>query len=105
VWCVVTLIERRWVWTIVVGLAMAFSKETGVLVYGVAGLCYVLWYIARGPRPWRARAAAARRLAPLAIPLVVFAAYVLAYVVLWPTAAAVWTGETSRRAMARQFVV
>ncbi len=105
VWCIVTLIERRWVWTIVVGLAMAFSKETGVLVYGVAVVCYVVWCIARAPRPWRARAAAVGRMAPLAIPLVVFGAYVLVYVVLQPRSAAVWTGETSRAAMARQFVV
>jgi hypothetical protein len=26
VWCLVTLIERRWVWTVLVGLGMVFSK-------------------------------------------------------------------------------
>jgi hypothetical protein len=105
VWCLVTLIERRWVWTVVVGVATAFSKETGVLVYGVTVACYALWLIARDPRPWRERVVAVGRMAPLAIPLVVFSAYVIAYLVLRPTTTAVWKGETSRSAMAHQLIV
>jgi hypothetical protein len=48
VWCLVSPIERRWVWTMLVGLAIVFSKETGVLLCGVT--CAVLRTLARGPR-------------------------------------------------------
>ena len=105
VWCLVTLIERRWVWTVLVGLAMVFSKETGVLLYGVTGACYALWLVARDTRPWRARALAVLRMAPLAIPLVVFGAYVVAYAVLRPTSAPMWEGYTRKSTMAEQFIV
>jgi len=107
VWCLVTLIERRWLWTVIAGLVMVFSKETGVLVYGVTLACYALWLVARDHRPWRDRAVAVAGMAPLAIPLALFAAYVLAYVVFRPTSAAVWEGETARGStgMVQQFIV
>ena len=105
IWCLVTLIEQRWVWTVLVGLAMVFSKETGVLLYGVTGACYALWLVARDARPWRARAVALLRMAPLAIPVVVFAAYVVAYAVLRPTSAPLWSGYSRGSTMAEQFIV
>jgi hypothetical protein len=105
VWCLITLIERRWVWTVLVGLAMVFSKETGVLVYGVMLACYALWLLVRDARPWRNRVVSLVRLAPLAIPLAVFGAYVAAYVVFRPAAPAVWAGETPRATMVRQLLI
>jgi hypothetical protein len=105
VWCLVMLIERRWVWTVLVGLAMVFSKETGVLLYGVTGACYALWLVARETRGWRARAAAVLRLAPLAIPIVVFGAYFVAYRVFRPTTGAMWEGYTRKSSIAEQFIV
>ena len=105
VWCLVTLIERRWVWTVLVGLAMVFSKETGVLLYGVTGACYVLWVVVRDGRPWRTRAVAVLRLAPLALPIVVFGAYFVAYRVFRPTSGAIWEGYSRKTSMAEQFIV
>jgi len=67
VWCLVTLVERRWVWTVLIGLAMVFSKETGVLLYGLTCACYALWLVARDGRR-RGRARAVVRMTPLAIP-------------------------------------
>jgi hypothetical protein len=105
VWCLVTLIERRWVWTVLVGLAMVFSKETGVLLYGVTVACYALWLVVRDHRPWRARAVAVLRMAPLALPIVVFGAYFVAYRVFRPTSGALWEGYTRKTSMVEQFIV
>jgi len=105
VWCLVTLIERRWVWTVVAGLAMSFSKETGVLLYGVSCACYALWLVARDSRPWRERARAALRMVPLAIPIVAFAGYFVAYAVLRPTSAPMWAGYSRKSTIAEQFIV
>ena len=105
VWCLVTLVERRWLWTVLVGLAMVFSKETGVLLYGLTCACYALWLVARDHRPWVDRARAVVRMAPLAIPLVAFAAYVVAYAVLRPTAAPMWEGYSRKSTIAEQFII
>jgi hypothetical protein len=105
VWCLVTLIERRWGWTVLVGIAMAFSKETGVLLYGVTCACYALWLVARDHRPRRERAGAVLRMAPLAIPLLTFAAYFVAYAVLRPTSAPVWVGYSRKSTIAEQFII
>ena len=105
VWCLVTLVERRWLWTVLVGLAMVFSKETGVLLYGLTCACYAVWLVAREHGPWRERARAVVRMAPLAIPLVAFAAYVVAYAVLRPTAAPMWEGYSRKSTIAEQFII
>ena len=105
VWCLVTLIERRWLWTTFVGLAMVFSKETGVLLYGVTCACYALWVVARDPRPWRERAHGVLRMSPLAIPLLAFSAYFVAYAIFRPTSAPVWVGYSRKSTIAEQFIV
>jgi len=52
VWTITLLIERRWAWTAVVGTAMVFSKETGVMLYGLFLGCWALWGIrGSGDRP------------------------------------------------------
>jgi len=104
VWCLVTLVERRWVWTVLIGLAMVFSKETGVLLYGLTCACYALWLVARDGRR-RGRARAVVRMTPLAIPIVAFAGYVVAYAVLRPTAAPMWEGYSRKSTIAEQFII
>ena len=48
IWTIALLIERRWAWTAVVGTAMMFSKETGVMLYGLFLGCWGLWSV-QGP--------------------------------------------------------
>ncbi len=105
VWCLVTLVERRWGWTVLIGLAMVFSKETGGLLYGVTCACYALWLVVRDTRPWRERARVVIRMAPLAIPVLTFAAYLIAYAVLRPTSAPMWEGYSRKSTIAEQFIV
>lgn len=77
IWCTVFLVERRWLGTVVVGLALAFTKETGVLLYATLLATYALWLLVRTPGPARERAVAALRLAPYAVPGIVFGLYLL----------------------------
>jgi len=75
VWCLLFLLERKTAWVVAMGIAMVFTKETGVLLYGVVVASYVLWFIARDGTSIRARAVAVTRLLPLGVPLVAFGAY------------------------------
>jgi hypothetical protein len=90
VWCTVLLIERRWFWCAAVGTAMAFSKETGFLLYTVLLGCCVLWLLARTPGTLAARLRALLPLAPTIAPMVLYAGYVLAFRIVRPGQAAVW---------------
>ena len=91
VWCAVFLLERRWVAVVMVGLAMAFTKETGVLLYAVLLGCYAVWFVLRAPGSARSRVMSLVRLIPLGVPGFAFGAYLLYRrtlsngVVLWRT--------------------
>ena len=104
-WCLVTLIERRWVWTVLVGLATVFSKETGALLYGLTIACYGAWRITREPGNAREKIRMLVGMTPLATPVVVFAVYLAAYVILRPTANVLWEGESLRGGILRQFII
>jgi len=90
IWCTVLLVERRWFWCAAVGTAMAFSKETGVLLYAVLLACCVVWVVARTPGTFTARLRALIPLAPTAAPLVAYAGYVLTFRVVRPGQSPVW---------------
>jgi hypothetical protein len=77
IWCTVFMLERRWVATILVGLVTAFTKETAVLLYAVLLTSYGVWTFVRARGPARTRVVAVLRLAPLAIPGIVFGLYLL----------------------------
>jgi hypothetical protein len=104
VWAITLLIERRWAWTAVAGTAMVFSKETGVLLYGLVLGCWGWWsYRRSGDRSearWRELASAW----PAAIPLAVFAAYVAFYMIWRPGQPAMWTAGIDTP-LVRQFLV
>ncbi len=107
-WCVVLLLERRTLWLIVVGIALAFTKETGVLLYAVLLATYGLWTLVRTPGSARDRVVSVLALAPLTIPGVVFAAYLLIRRQLIPASeAVVWNAGTAMigQSLVRQLLV
>ena len=104
IWTIALLIERRWAWTAVVGTAMMFSKETGVMLYGLFLGCWTLWSV-RGPvETLRVRLQELRAAWPVAIPLVVFAGYVAFYKIFRPGQPAMWTAGIDTP-LVRQFLV
>ena len=77
IWCTVLMMEKRWLATILVGIVVAFTKETAVLLYAVLLATYALWTLVRTPGPLGTRLGRVLRLAPLAIPGVVFGLYLV----------------------------
>ena len=107
-WCVVLLLERRTLWLIVVGIALAFTKETGVLLYAVLLAIYGLWTLVRTPGSARDRVFSVLALAPLTIPGLVFAAYLLIRrQLIPPSEAVVWNAGTAMigQSLVRQLLV
>ena len=90
IWCTVLLIERRWFWCAAVGTAMAFSKETGVMLYGVLLACCGVWLLARTRGTLATRIRALIPLVCAGTPLVAYAGYVVAFRIFRPGQAAVW---------------
>jgi hypothetical protein len=77
IWCIVFLLERRWVWLIVTGTALAFTKETGIVLYGALLGCYAIVFVVFAPGSFRSRIEAIVRLTPLTFPAFLFALNVL----------------------------
>jgi hypothetical protein len=94
-WCSVLLIGRRWVWCAAVATAMVFSKETGVMLYGVLLGLFVLRELRRDGRSLPARLRALVPMAPTVVPLAVFFGYLVAFRLLRPGQAAMWTVGSS----------
>ena len=106
VWCLVFLLERKTVGAVAMGIAMAFTKETGVLLYAVLMACYGLWFVARDGKTIRARAVALARLLPLGAPLVAFGTYL--YYRSHKAAAGtpvIWNATTTGEGFFHQFLV
>jgi hypothetical protein len=70
------LLHERCGWVVVAGIFLCFSKETGVLAYGLAAGLYVAFRAAEGEGPWRVRVARVLPLWPTAIPLAAFVTHV-----------------------------
>src|SRR5687768_3650767 len=96
VWCAALFVERRWFWCGVVGTAMAFSKETGVLLYVVLLGCCLVWLVARTPGALTTRLRALKPLVPTAAPLVAYLGYVVAFRIIRPGQAPVWDTGSGR---------
>ena len=90
VWCTALLVERRWLWCAAAGTAMSFSKETGVLLYGVVLAGYVSWLFVRTPGTLATRVRALLPLAPTILPFVLYGGYVLAFLIFRPGQSPVW---------------
>jgi hypothetical protein len=90
VWCTVLLVERRWLWCAAAGTAMAFSKETGVMLYGVVLACYVSWMFVRTAGSLVTRVRPLLPLAPTIAPFVLYGGYVVAFLIFRPGQAPLW---------------
>lgn len=90
VWCTLLLVERRWFWCALVGTALAFSKETGLLLYGVVLACYALWSFIRTGGGLAARVRAVLPLWPTVAPFVAYAGYVVAFLIARPGQSPIW---------------
>jgi len=104
IWTIALLIERRWAWTAAVGTAMMFSKETGVMLYGLFLGCWALWSVRGSGDELRGRWKELRAAWPVAIPLVVFGAYLAFYRIFRPGQPAMWTAGIDTP-LVRQFLV
>jgi hypothetical protein len=76
-WTTVFLLERRWSWVIAGGIVLAFTKETGVLLYGALMASWVVTSPSSALGIGGSRRQAFGRLVALSIPVVVFGAYLL----------------------------
>ena len=76
-WTAVFLLRSRWTSAALTGIALTFTKETGVLLYAVLVAAMIIWRPRVALGAPGARAQAAGRVAILALPGVTFAAYLL----------------------------
>ena len=108
IWSTVLMLERRWVLAIIVALLTAFTKEIAILLYAVLLATYALWTFVRATGSLRARLIDVMRLAPLAIPGVVFGLYLVWRMVAAPDGeAVVWNAGTAmiQQSLVRQLLV
>ena len=105
IWTLVFILERRWVPLVLVGSAMAFTKETGVLLYAVVLACYGFWFALRPPGTARERVVRLLRLAPLALPGLLFVGYLGLRRVAAPTQAVIWHNSSTGESLLAQFLV
>jgi len=104
VWSTTLLIERRWAWTAVVGTALVFSKETGVMLYALVLGCWCLWSMRRSGERIETRLRGLGAAWPAAIPLAAFGAYVAFYEIWEPGQPAIWTAAIDTP-LVQQFLV
>jgi hypothetical protein len=105
-WCLVFLLERRFLPAVLVGIAMAFTKETGLLLYGVLIACYGLWFALRPEGSIWMRIRALGKCVPLIAPAILFAAYLWLRARNTPTGTqVVWNATTTGEGFVHQFVV
>jgi hypothetical protein len=103
IWTVVFLLQRRFSAAAAVGYGLVFTKETGVLLYGVLLAVYAIWRMrTHGLRIHKPEwiSAAPRLLLPLAI----FGAY-LAYRAALPGEPVIWSGNTVGQSLVAQFLI
>jgi len=103
-WGVVFVLRGQRAWLIAVGLAMVFTKETGVVLYAALVATHALLTLFGPGGPARNLRATLKAVVPLGIPLVVFAGY-LAYRATIPQATVVWAAGTTQESIAKRFIV
>jgi hypothetical protein len=106
-WSAVFLIEGRSIPLVLVGTAMAFTKETGVLLYAALIGSHALRLLMDRQSEygtWRHRIIRVIRLAPLAIPALVFVAYLM-YRATLPQEQVLWNTSTVKQSMVEQLLI
>jgi hypothetical protein len=105
VWSTTLVLERRWYWAAAVGTGLDFSKETGVMLYALLVACYAGWVVTRrGASTLSERFQRLSNAWPAAIPLAVYAVYVLYYIVFKAGQPAMWTAAIDKP-LWQQFMV
>jgi hypothetical protein len=104
-WTIVFALERRWIPLVLTGLAMAFTKETGVLMYAVVLACYAFWFELRRGGALADRLRRVVRLAPLALPGIVFIAYLTMRHLTSPAESVIWYTGTTSASLLEQLIV
>jgi len=105
IWSILSVVERRPVRLVACGLWLAFTKETGLFLYAVVVGCHALWLLVKWPRPAFQRILEVLRLAPLALPGVVFVGYLALRKFTIPSQPAVWNGSTTGTPIIEQLLV
>src|SRR5215207_723604 len=105
IWSIVFALERRWAALILTGLAVAFTKETGILLYAVVLSCYAIWFVWRSDRPITERAVGTLRLAPLALPGIVFCGYLVYRRMTIVSQPVLWYAGSTGDSLLAQFLV
>ena len=103
-WGVVFVLRGQRAWLIAVGLAMVFTKETGVMLYAALVGTHALLMLFGPGGPARNLRPTLKTVMPLGIPLVVFAAY-LAYRTTIPQATVLWAAGTTHQSILKRFVL
>jgi hypothetical protein len=103
-WGVVFALRGQRAALIAVGLAMVFTKETGVVLYAALAGTYALLTLYATGHPVRDFGRTFRTVVPLAIPVVAFAAY-LAYRATVPQATVVWAAGTTQESILKRFLI
>jgi hypothetical protein len=104
--CLTFLLARRWMAAVLAGLALAFTKETGVLLYAVLIACLALWAAWEHRKAFFERPRLPARVGVLAIPLAAFAAYLLVRAVRPPAGGNVlWNTSSTGESILHQFLV
>jgi hypothetical protein len=102
-WCAVFLLERKPAALVATGIALCFTKETGVLLYATLLGTFVLWAVLGRKQ---SVADTAKFAAVAAIPGIVFGAYLLVRLtVAAPTEQVVWTTSTTGDSLWKQFLI
>ncbi|MDQ6830999.1 MAG: hypothetical protein M3081_19220 [Gemmatimonadota bacterium] len=103
--CLWAVVEERVVPLAIAGTLLVFSKETGMMLYGLLGGLYGLMMILRAPMSRTEKVAKIRRWLPALLPLLLFVLYLLAVTMI--EMPALWASpdvETARPSVLDQFL-
>jgi len=103
-WGCVFVLRRQWIALIAAGVALVATKETGVLLYTTLLVSFVLGAVIPYRRSVRRLVPTCLRLAPMALPVVLFASYIV-YRLIVPQGTVIWAPGMSKRGMLLQFLV
>src|SRR5687768_8705090 len=103
-WATVFALRRRWLALVATGILLVATKESGVLVYVSLLFAFAVAMVLPGPSSSRSPIRAVLRLSPLAIPVLLFIAYI-GYRATIPHSTVIWAAATTDTPILYQFLV